>query len=398
MTGDRGSFRLDRKQPGPQQPASEEPHHARHQARQGSVHPVRRQAARRLMDQAGIDVLLANSKHNVQYLLGGHRSIFFDYMDAMGISRYLPIVVYPKGGREKAAYFGHRLEKHQNEVAPFWTSPRETTSGGSLDAMEKAVDYLRRAGIATRNRRRDAVPAGRRGDALRGAFAKRGQNALFVLERLRAQKRPDELALLRESSERVIEAMQAVIAKTRPGMTKQELVEALRREEVSRGLTFEYCLMTAGTSLNRAPSDTALGQGRYHVARLGRQLSRLYRRPVPHGHPSANPMRSSRICWARSRRSSARPSSRSRPALSAAAIYAAADPLLQEVASTRTHALPGARHGPGQSRGAAAHGQRTGATMPTTPSGRSRPAWWSRSRPRCSTRAAASSSWRTRSR
>ena len=27
----------------------------------------------RLMDEAGIDVLLATSKHNVQYLLGGHR-------------------------------------------------------------------------------------------------------------------------------------------------------------------------------------------------------------------------------------------------------------------------------------------------------------------------------------
>ena len=47
----------------------------------------------RLMDEAGIDVLLATSKHNVQYLLGGHRAFFFDYMDAMGLSRYLPIVV-----------------------------------------------------------------------------------------------------------------------------------------------------------------------------------------------------------------------------------------------------------------------------------------------------------------
>ena len=56
----------------------------------------------RLMDEAGMDVLLATSKHNVQYLLGGHRSIFFDYMDAIGISRYLPIVVYPKGKPEKA--------------------------------------------------------------------------------------------------------------------------------------------------------------------------------------------------------------------------------------------------------------------------------------------------------
>ena len=31
----------------------------------------------RLMDEAGIDVLVATSKHNVQYLLGGHRAFFF---------------------------------------------------------------------------------------------------------------------------------------------------------------------------------------------------------------------------------------------------------------------------------------------------------------------------------
>ena len=50
----------------------------------------------RLMEEAGIDVLLATSKHNVQYLLGAERAIFFDYMDALGVSRYLPITVYPK--------------------------------------------------------------------------------------------------------------------------------------------------------------------------------------------------------------------------------------------------------------------------------------------------------------
>ena len=102
----------------------------------------------RLMDEAGIDVLVANSKHNVQYLLGGHRSIFFDYMDAMGISRYLPLLVYPKGAPEKAAFFGHRLESHQKEVNPFWTPEGNTSSAGSVDAMQKAVDYMRKAGIA----------------------------------------------------------------------------------------------------------------------------------------------------------------------------------------------------------------------------------------------------------
>ena len=50
-----------------------------------------------LLEAAGIDLLLATSKHNVQYLTGGHRAFFFDYMDAVGITRYLPVLVYPKG-------------------------------------------------------------------------------------------------------------------------------------------------------------------------------------------------------------------------------------------------------------------------------------------------------------
>src|ERR1700741_2302496 len=85
----------------------------------------------RLMEEAGIDVLLATSKHNVQYLLGGHRAFFFDYMDAMGLSRYLPIVLYPKGAPGKACFLGHRLETHQREVEPFWTAETQCNSSGS---------------------------------------------------------------------------------------------------------------------------------------------------------------------------------------------------------------------------------------------------------------------------
>src|SRR3954463_6750554 len=101
----------------------------------------------RLMDDAGMDVLLATSKHNVQYLLGGHRSIFFDYMDAIGISRYLPIVVYPKGKPEKAAYFGHRLEGFPKKGKTVWTPEAQTNSSGSLDTMKRATDYLKSVGL-----------------------------------------------------------------------------------------------------------------------------------------------------------------------------------------------------------------------------------------------------------
>src|ERR1035437_8886409 len=58
----------------------------------------------RLMDEAGIDLVIATSKHNVQYLLGGHRANFFDYMDATGVTRYLPVLVYPKGAGKGRLY------------------------------------------------------------------------------------------------------------------------------------------------------------------------------------------------------------------------------------------------------------------------------------------------------
>src|SRR6201989_1184263 len=92
----------------------------------------------RLMDEAGIDVLLVTSKHNVQYLLGGHRALFFDYMYAMGLSCYLTIMVYPKANLEKAAYFGHRLENFQHQVKPLWTPEVQANSSGALDTMQKA--------------------------------------------------------------------------------------------------------------------------------------------------------------------------------------------------------------------------------------------------------------------
>ena len=217
----------------------------------------------RLMDEAGIDVLVATSKHNVQYLLGGHRAFFFESMDAMGLSRYLPVFVYQKGAPQKAGFFGHRMEGFQNEVKPFWVSEVNTKSSGAVDVMEKAVDYLRRLapsakriGIETAFIPLDSAAV------LRKAFPNAETvDALFVLERLRARKTPQELEMLKIASDAVIDSMEAVFKNFGPGATKNELTEALRREETQRGLTFDYCLIAAGSSLNRAPSDQRWEKG-----------------------------------------------------------------------------------------------------------------------------------------
>jgi Xaa-Pro aminopeptidase len=217
----------------------------------------------RLMDDAGIDVLVVTSKHNVQYLLGGHRAFFFESMDAMGLSRYLPVLVYPRGMRQKAAYFGHRMEGFQKANDPFWVSESQTNSSGSVDTMEKAIDYVRKSGVKPRRIGAELgfLPVDA-GSALRNAFADcEIVDAVFVLERLRAVKSPEELRKLRIASEHVIDSMLAVMTNHGPGATTRELTEALRREETSRGLIFDYCLITAGTSLNRAPSEHKWGEG-----------------------------------------------------------------------------------------------------------------------------------------
>src|SRR5713226_7649527 len=104
----------------------------------------------RLLGEAGIDALLVTSKHNVQYLLGGYRFFFFDYMDAMGTSRYLPVLFYQRGKPENAAYIGYRLEKHEKELGKFWTPVAQASSSTSVDAMGLAVDHIKRLGNGIR--------------------------------------------------------------------------------------------------------------------------------------------------------------------------------------------------------------------------------------------------------
>jgi Xaa-Pro aminopeptidase len=217
----------------------------------------------RLMEAADIDLLLVTSKHNVQYMLGGHRAMFFDYMDAMGVSRYLPVVIYPRGATQRTGYVGHRTETNQHQVAPFWMDAVDTTSWGSVDAIEKAIAYATQQGFAMRRIGVESafLPFDSAQALMRLAPGSAVVDALEVLERLRARKTPQELAMLRAASESVIASMADVFDICTPGMTKRDLTEALRRAETERGLIFEYCLIAAGSSHNRAPSEQVIAVG-----------------------------------------------------------------------------------------------------------------------------------------
>ncbi len=184
-------------------------------------------------------------------------------MDAIGVSRYLPVFIYRRGHPEDSAYIGYRMESFEKRLDKFWPATVTTTSNGTQDAMRLAAERIKSFGSDAQRIgvERAFIPADAE-TALHQALPQAEiVDALFPLERLRARKSAAELALLREASDRVVAAMLATFDACRSGMTKSQLVETLRQEEVKRGLTFDYCLITAGTETNRAPSDQRIAEG-----------------------------------------------------------------------------------------------------------------------------------------
>ena len=133
----------------------------------------------RLLDEAGIDVLVVTSKHNIQYLIGGYRFFFFDHFDAIGVSRYLPVLIYPKGEPARAVYLGHGMEKYEQQLGKFWMQEFEPVSrlgrrhagGDQAPAPARPGNDAdrRRAGLPAGGRREHAQERAAAGGARRGA-------------------------------------------------------------------------------------------------------------------------------------------------------------------------------------------------------------------------------------
>jgi Xaa-Pro aminopeptidase len=209
-----------------------------------------------LLERAGIDALIVSSKHNIQYLLGGYRFFFFEHFDAIGVGRYVPLLVYERGRPDRTRYIGNGMERYEKELGALWAPDLVSTWYGP-PAMRAAVEHLKRLGLESKTIgvERAFLPADAE-EVLRAEMPRaRIADALLPLERLRAVKSAEELRYLREASEKVVDSMLAVIARHGPGTSTRDLTEALRREEVLRGLEFDYCLITAGASHNRAPSE-----------------------------------------------------------------------------------------------------------------------------------------------
>jgi Xaa-Pro aminopeptidase len=210
-----------------------------------------------LMEAGGVDILLATSRHNNRYLLGGYRFFLYDVEDSIGLSRYLPVVGYVRGRPDAAFYVGAGTEHWGTEVEHLWVPQVENVAYSTTDAAERAA-----AAVSSRVNGSPTIAvefpylAADAMDHLRlwlpeATFV----DATPMLEELRAIKTATELDTIREVSEKVVASMLAAFEDSKAGESKHDIAERLRREETERGLTFAYCVIAmGGHSYNRAPS------------------------------------------------------------------------------------------------------------------------------------------------
>lgn len=217
----------------------------------------------RLMDENGLDALLVTSKHNIQYLLGGYRFFFYSFTDAHGLSRYMPAIVYVKGRPQDAVYIGSPMEKFEQDLGKFWMTNLsfanmtvEQYAASAVASLKPFGRAIRRLGVETDFLLHKAYTAVREGLPEAEIV-----DAYFMLELLRAVKTTEELAALRDASDKVVDSMRATFRQHGVGSTKRAIVDTLGREVTSRGLVFEYGLVNIGNTFNRAPSDQILKEG-----------------------------------------------------------------------------------------------------------------------------------------
>ena len=197
-----------------------------------------------LMENDGVDLLLASTKDNVRYLTGGYIFFFFAHKDAIGVSRYLPMLGYPKGDPGKAFYIGNAMEGWQHEVEPIWVPNIHNNQWHSQMTGSEAAAQIRGLGLETGTIAVEKcfLPADAFEALREGLPEATFVDALFILEELRAVKSPEELALLKQASDHIIASMVSVMESTPAGTATSDIAENIRREETSRGLEFEYCL------------------------------------------------------------------------------------------------------------------------------------------------------------
>lgn len=246
----------------------------------------------RLMDRAGVDVVLANTRPNILFLTGGYYFHFHRHLPRLGPSSYLPFLGIPHRRIDDAFFVGVPQERGQMDAEGLWVAKRIDAPRGTLPAASAAAAHVKELGLdrGTIGVELPFLPADAAFLLQKELPQARLVDVTDVLDALRAHKTPRELELMRSVHDRVAQAIQAGFAIGRPGITTAEIAEHVRREMTVRGLDFLYSFTCAGPSVLRAPSQMTWERGRMlHIDAGGEE--RGYVADICHmgvlGEPSA---------------------------------------------------------------------------------------------------------------
>lgn len=225
--------------------------------------PFRTELLDELLGQSRLDCVLATSQPATRYLLGGYYSHLFYHQDALGLSRYVPIVGYVRGRPDQSFYLGNHSEVAQFDDAPLWVGECCNDAWNSSEMAANLANLLRERGLASARIGIEAnhlpfnvvqVLTG----SLPGAIL---EDASVVLEELRAVKSPREIEKIQAVSVATVDSIVAACGVAALGTTKPQMYRRLRIEDAQRDLAFHYALIAMGPSLNRLPNNDAWAAG-----------------------------------------------------------------------------------------------------------------------------------------
>lgn len=211
----------------------------------------------RLMDAAGVDLILTNSQHNARYLTGGYFYHFHERFDAMGIGRYMALIGVPKGGPERAFLVGESREIGQSKDQNLWIPELIPSERLPAAAARDAARAIRARGLegGTIAVEMDFLPASSMDALSKELPAARFTEARGIMEELRAVKTPAELDIFRRITQDDAEIIGEVFTSAAPGATTRDVARGIEEGMTARGIHFLWVFTCAGSAMLRSPSE-----------------------------------------------------------------------------------------------------------------------------------------------
>ena len=218
----------------------------------------------RLMGEAGVDLVLAHTPHNLRYLTGGYYFHFRERVAAIGPSKYISFVGIPREHPEKAFQVAWGIEASpRNEVDTWIPDVIYTRARGTVGAAETAAEAIRKRELdkGTIAVERAFLPVDAMEVLTRELHGARFVDSLAILEELRAVKRAGELEIFRRAALADSQAIQAGFQEGVRNVTTRQVQQRVEEEMVKRGLHFHYAFTAAGPGMRREPSDKIWEKG-----------------------------------------------------------------------------------------------------------------------------------------